>query len=210
VRIAFYCDAAAVAGGCTPIVDTRALVRELDPGVVDAFRTKGLCYVRNFVPGVEPTWERFFRTADRAAVEALCRAEDNELRWRADGGLRVRRRGPGTARHPVTGDEVFFNQVQLHHVAALDDETRADLHALVDDEADLPRTVSFGDGTPIPDDAVRHIVAVCERTCVRVPWQPGDIFILDNMLTAHARDPYEGERRILVAMGRLASAASLA
>jgi alpha-ketoglutarate-dependent taurine dioxygenase len=206
MRIAFYCTVAARAGGCTPIVDSRALMRDLDAAVVEAFRTRGLCYVRNFIAGVEPTWERFFRTDDRAAVETLCRAEENELSWRDDGGLRVRRRGPGTARHPVTGAEVFFNQVQLHHVACLDPETRADLCALVDDEADLPRTVAYGDGTPIPDDVVRHIVDVCERTCVRVPWHPGDMIVLDNMLTAHGRDPYEGERRILVAMGRLTQA----
>ena len=208
LRIAFYCAVAAKSGGCTPIVDTRALMHDLDAGIVEAFRANGLSYVRNFIAGVEPAWERFFGTGERAAVEALCRRQGNELAWRDDGGLRVRRRGPGTARHPATGDEVFFNQVQLHHVACLDDETRADLCALVDDAADLPRTVTYGDGTPIPDDVVRHIVDVCERTCVRVPWQPGDIFVLDNMLTAHARDPYDGERRILVAMGRFAHAAA--
>lgn len=209
MRIAFHCAEPARRGGCTPLVDTRALMCALDPEIVASFRRKGLTYVRNFVAGVEPSWERFFGSADRTSVESACRDDGSELAWRADGGLRVRRHAQGTAWHPDTGAEVFFNQVQLHHVACLDAETRDDLRALVDDERDLPRTVCYGDGSPIPDDAVRHIVATCEATCLRFTWQPGDVLLLDNMLTAHARDPYDGARRILVAMGRLTSAALL-
>ena len=40
-----------------------------------------------------------------------------------------------------------------------------------------------------------------ERCAVRFDWQRGDVVMLDNMLAAHARDPFEGERRIVVAMG---------
>ena len=34
-------------------------------------------------------------------------------------------------------------------------------------------------------------------------WQEGDILMLDNMLVAHARNPYSGPRKICVAMGEL-------
>jgi hypothetical protein len=33
--------------------------------------------------------------------------------------------------------------------------------------------------------------------------------MLDNMLVAHARNPYEGPRKILVAMGEMVDAASV-
>ena len=32
------------------------------------------------------------------------------------------------------------------------------------------------------------------------PWEPGDVMILDNMSVAHAREPFLGEREIVVAM----------
>jgi len=35
---------------------------------------------------------------------------------------------------------------------------------------------------------------------VAFPWQPQDVMLLDNMLTAHGRAPFKGSRRILVAM----------
>jgi len=41
------------------------------------------------------------------------------------------------------------------------------------------------------------------RLAVSLPWQEGDILMLDNMLTAHGRNPYLGERKIVVAMGEM-------
>lgn len=203
LRIAFHCVQPAAVGGDTPLLDSRAALTALDPGVVAEFRAKGLRYVRNFSAGIDPSWEQFFHTSDRAEVEAMCRAAGSEFEWRGD-ALRVSRRARAVTRHPITGDETFFNQIQHHHIACVDEETRDGLRALFDDE-DLPRHVYYGDGSLIPDDVVDHIGAVYEKICVRIPWQAGDVIMLDNMLAAHARDPYEGARQIVVAMGRITS-----
>ena len=45
---------------------------------------------------------------------------------------------------------------------------------------------------------------------MRADWQEGDIALLDNMLTAHARDPYSGPRKIVVAMGQMFAKKDLA
>ncbi|MBD5633672.1 MAG: TauD/TfdA family dioxygenase, partial [Candidatus Eremiobacteraeota bacterium] len=208
MRINFHCVVPASRGGCTPVLDTRLLMRELDPSVVAAFREKGLTYLRNFSDGIEPSWQTFFRTTDRAAVEATCRAGGYTYEWRADGGLRMRKRTIGVAKHPVTREEVFFNQVQHHHIACLDEDTREGMRELFADD-DLPRHVSYGDGSPIADETMKHIGEVYERVCVRFPWQAGDVIMLDNMLTAHARDPFEGPRRIVVAMAQMIGADEL-
>ena len=39
------------------------------------------------------------------------------------------------------------------------------------------------------------------KNAVRFQWQHGDMVSLDNMLVAHARDPYVGPRKIVVALG---------
>ncbi|MDQ2908979.1 MAG: TauD/TfdA family dioxygenase [Candidatus Eremiobacteraeota bacterium] len=205
MRISFYCVTPAEAGGCTPLLDTRALIDQIDRGVLATFRERGLLYVRNFSEGIEPTWQQFFRTGDRSEVEQTCRDAGSTYEWRPSGSLRIARRAPAVARHPQSGGDVFFNQIQHHHIACVDEETRDGLRALFDDD-DLPRHVYYGDGSPIPGDVMTYLGALYESVAVRFPWQHGDMLVLDNMLTAHARDPFQGARHIVVAMGRMSNA----
>jgi hypothetical protein len=48
-----------------------------------------------------------------------------------------------------------------------------------------------------------------KRPAVRFRWAQNDLVSLDNMLTAHARDPYCGARKIVVAMGDMVNSRSL-
>jgi alpha-ketoglutarate-dependent taurine dioxygenase len=207
-RISFHCVTPAKAGGCTPIFDTREVLKHIDPKVLEEFRTKGLMYVRNFSKGVDPSWEEFFHTTDKAKVEQMCRDAGSDFEWRADGGLRVINRTKGIVKHPKTKEEMFFNQVQIHHIYCVDEETREGLRALFD-EQDLPRNVYYGDGSPIPDETMEHLGQVFEKVAVRGKWQKGDMIMLDNMLVTHARDTFEGPRHIVVAMGNMIKAADL-
>jgi hypothetical protein len=50
-----------------------------------------------------------------------------------------------------------------------------------------------------------EILEVYRQSEVVFPWRAGDILMLDNVLTAHARRPFAGERRLLVAMGDMLS-----
>jgi hypothetical protein len=68
-------------------------------------------------------------------------------------------------------------------------------------EEDLPRNCYFGDGSAIPDESMRRILDVYRELEVSVPWQKGDVILIDNILAAHGRNPFVGERKILVAMG---------
>jgi alpha-ketoglutarate-dependent taurine dioxygenase len=111
-------------------------------------------------------------------------------------------------KHPDTKEELFFNQVQIHHIYCVDEETREGLRALFDED-DLPRNVYYGDGTPITDEEMEEIGQAFERIAVRFQWQKGDMAMLDNMLTTHARDSFEGPRQIVVAMGQMINASDL-
>ena len=41
---------------------------------------------------------------------------------------------------------------------------------------------------------------VYEEHTAREPWQPGDVMLVDNIRTAHSREPFEGPRDVLVGM----------
>jgi alpha-ketoglutarate-dependent taurine dioxygenase len=46
-----------------------------------------------------------------------------------------------------------------------------------------------------------EILEVYKSLEVSFPWKERDILLLDNLLTAHGRNPFSGERRMFVAMG---------
>lgn len=198
----FHCVRPAVQGGETPIVDCRRVFESLDPGLAETFAAKGLLYVRNFVEGLDVSWQSFFRTEERSEVERFCADAGSEFEWNDDESLTTRQRSPAVARHPQTGESVFFNQIQLHHVACLDPALRESLLAVFAEQG-LPRNVYFGDGSAIADAVVERIGELYEQAAVGVAWQAGDVLLVDNMLVAHGRRPFGGERRIAVAMARI-------
>jgi alpha-ketoglutarate-dependent taurine dioxygenase len=202
MRQFFFCVTPSQEGGTTPILDCRSVCDGLDPEIVEEFERKGLMYVRNFSTGIDVPWQEFFKTSDRAEVEQMCTDSGMACEWTANDGLRIRQLSRGVTTHPRTGERIFFNQVQLHHVSCLDAETRESLRQLFAEE-DMPRNVYYGDGSPIPDETMSRIGEVYEELCVEFPWQKGDLIVLDNMLVAHARREYVGPRKILVAMGAM-------
>jgi alpha-ketoglutarate-dependent taurine dioxygenase len=208
LRQFFFCIQPAAEQGETPLLDNRDVAEKLDPEIVQEFEDKGLLYVRNFSAGIDVPWQDFFKTDDRAEVERVCAEEGMSCEWKDGDALRISQRGPGVTRHPRTNERIWFNQVQLHHVACLDEETRESLRMLFAEE-DMPRNVYYGDGSVIPDETIARISEVFEELCVELPWERGDLIALDNMFVQHARRPFSGERKILVAMGQMVTEADL-
>jgi alpha-ketoglutarate-dependent taurine dioxygenase len=204
MRQFFFCIQPSVEGGTTPLIDIREVYQALDPEILDQFDKKGLLYVRNFSEGIDVPWQQFFHTEDKAEAERQVSESGMSCEW-TENGLRVNQPSKAVRTHPRTGEKLFFNQVQLHHVACLDEETRVALGQLFSED-DMPRNVYFGDGERIPDELIEKISQLYEDVCVEFPWQPRDLVAIDNMLISHARRPYKGERRILVAMGKMVTA----
>ena len=195
----FYCETPAVSGGATPIVDSREVYRELPAWLQAKLCHKQLMYVRNFSASLDVSWQHFFQTEERAEAERICREGGIEFEWRGANELHTRQVCPAVILHPLTGDASFFNQIQLYHPAFLDADIREQF--LKGRDSVMPRQVFYGDGSELEEAAIEAINAAYERCAVRFDWQRGDVVMLDNMLAAHARDPFEGERRIVVAMG---------
>ncbi|GLQ87661.1 syrP protein [Dyella flagellata] len=200
----FFCELPSQTGGATPLVDTREMVRRMPKELAEKFDRTGLQYIRTFNEGFDVDWREFFKTEDRAEVEARCRAAGTDFTWFEDGTLQTRTFCHAIVRHPVTGERVFFNQVQLHHPSSLGTAMHDDLINIFGADR-LPRNVLYGDGMPIEDEVMGLISELYETCAVRFPWQRGDVVMLDNMLAAHARDPYTGPRKIVVAMGQMMS-----
>jgi alpha-ketoglutarate-dependent taurine dioxygenase len=202
LKIWFFCVQPAQQGGETPILDCRKIYQLLNPKLREKFEEKQLMYVRNYIEGLDVSWQDFFHTTDKTEVEDYCRQARMEFEWLENNSLKTRKICPAVAKHPKIREPVFFNQLQLHHASCLDSAVRQSLLSLFGEDK-LPRNVYYGDGTPIEDSVMEEIGAIYQENQISFTWQKGDILMLDNMLTAHSRNPYVGSRKIVVTMGEL-------
>ncbi len=202
MKIWFYCVTPSEGGGETPVADSRKVFRRIAPEVRGRFIEKGVMYVRNYdEDGLDLSWSTVFQTADRLEVEEFCRRARIEFEWRGRARLRTRQVCQAAATHPRTGEPVWFNQAHLFHVSNLEPAVREALSATCAEE-DYPRNAYYGDGSPIEPEALAEVREAYASESTEFPWQEGDVLMLDNMLMAHGRRPFEGARRVVVGMAQ--------
>lgn len=199
LKIMFFCLSPASAGGETPIADVRRILARIPARIHQRFTDKGWMLVRNFGTGFGLSWQTAFQTDDREAVVRHCDAAGIQYEWLSAGRLRLRQCRPAFARHPSTGQSVWFNHATFFHVSTLDAVVQAELLAELREE-DLPYNSYYGDGTAIEPEVLSVLREAYEGEAVSFQWQKRDILLLDNMLVAHGRAPFSGPRQIVVGM----------
>ena len=190
-------------GGETPLVDSRKVYKIMPAHILEEFERKQVRYMRNLHggAGMGPSWMDTFGTNERAVVEQHCRNISIEYEWRGANNLRLTHTRPATREHPVTKEKVWFNQADQFHPTHFPKDVYDTLMLMAKNvEEDLPLFVSFGDGSKIPEATIHEIIRVIDTIVVARPWQTGDFVIVDNMLVAHGRKAYTGERQIVVSM----------
>jgi alpha-ketoglutarate-dependent taurine dioxygenase len=223
----FYCNVAPRKDGETPTVDFRKVYEQLDPKIRAEFEQKGIRTIRNYSgPGNAGTdarqlkrWDELFGTTDKAKVEATCRENLMQYEWLDNERLRLYNDQEAVIIHPETGQKVWFNHLQVFHLAAAAIEYRniykrqGDSRALkyrlftallgwwkklTVDANTQAMHCTFRDGSPIPDNYVEAVQKVIWNNMSFFQWQKGDVLAIDNYSTSHGRMPYTGAREIFV------------
>jgi alpha-ketoglutarate-dependent taurine dioxygenase len=199
LKLYFCCLKAPEQGGETPIADIRKVYDRIDPAIREKFEQRQVMYVRNYNQGAGLKWQEAFQTDEKEVIEKYCRDNNIECHWKQGGRLKTIQVRPAVRKHPATGENVWFNHAAFFHSTSLEEGIREALLKAYKEE-DLPYNTYYGDGSPIEEEVVRHIMGAYEKGKIKFQWKEGDILMLDNMSVAHAREPYVGERRIIVAM----------
>jgi alpha-ketoglutarate-dependent taurine dioxygenase len=156
-------------------------------------------FVRNYHDLPERRWQTVFQTESRAEVEAYCTENKVHCEWTPGNQLRTRRVLPAVMRHPVTGDLSWFNHVTFFHVTTLPPRIQSFIRSTYR-EKDFPNNTYYGDGSSIDGDTIRTLQDAYRSETVSFPWLKGDVLLIDNIATAHARNSFTGPRQILVSL----------
>jgi len=112
-----------------------------------------------------------------------------KLEWTEDGGAKTVM-GPIPA---IKYDESRNRKVWFNSMVAA--------YTGWEDKRNDPRkAVTFGDGKPLPADIVHDCLRILEEECVAVPWQRGDVLLIDNWAVLHSRRPFDPPRRVLASL----------
>lgn len=196
-KLFFYCEIAAQKGGATPVCRSDWLLDRLEsqaPEFVARVEAEGVCYT-NVMPGSDDagsgqgrSWRSTLSVSDRDAAEARLRELGYSWEWQDDGSLRATTPALPAVRKLADGRKSFFNQL----IAAF--------RGWADSRNDPGKAITFGDGTPITSEDMAPAISIADKLTANIPWQAGDVALLDNYLVMHGRRPFEGRRRVLASL----------
>jgi TfdA family taurine catabolism dioxygenase TauD len=196
----FACLVAPRDGGATPLADASTVLGALPAELVERFERLGWLLIRNYNDEIGASFAEAFGTDDRRAVESYCRANAITFEWQEGGGaLRTWQRRSPVARHALTGRRCWFNQIAFLSEWTMAPELREYLVDVYGADG-LPFNTRFGNGDPIGADVIQLINEVYDVHTVRERWEAGDLLLVDNVRTAHAREPFEGPREVVVSL----------
>jgi alpha-ketoglutarate-dependent taurine dioxygenase len=198
LKIALCCLVPATTDGETPIADMREVAAAIGPALMDKFERKRVQYVRHYHPFIDVPWQKVFQTEDRGVLARFCAEHDIQHEWVDTETLRTSQVCQGVARHPVSGERVFFNQAHLFHVSSLGPQAAKAFTELY--ASQLPRQTFYGDASEIPAEDLERVRDAFNRAKVIFPWAAGDVLLLDNMQVAHGRRTYKGPRKVIAAL----------
>lgn len=120
-------------------------------------------------------------------------------RWSGE-DLHMSQTAPVVVTHPAMRERAWFNSVVNLNVLGIEPKKVRDaMHMLPGDEP--PTNTIYGSGELIEPDVLEMIRQAYAGEAIRFDWQKGDLLLIDNVLTAHAREPFNGDRKVVVGMG---------
>ena len=89
------------------------------------------------------------------------------------------------------GRHAFFNQLIAAYTGWKDTRN------------DPSKSITFGDGGPLDAEAMKFAIGTAEELIFDVPWQQGDVALLDNFKTMHGRRTFSGTRKVLASLAAM-------
>ncbi|MEO0447684.1 MAG: TauD/TfdA family dioxygenase [Verrucomicrobiota bacterium] len=196
-KLFFFCETPAENGGATPICRSDALFAELKkqcPEFATNCETKGLLYSNVMPPEDDPesgmgrSWGSTLRAETKEDAEARLTQLGYSYEWLEGDCLRAT-----TPVLPATydlgeGRHSFFNQLIAAFQGWKDSRNKPE------------DAIRFGDGSPLDRASVDRATELAEEFTFDVPWEQGDVALVDNRVAMHGRRHFSGTRKVLASL----------
>lgn len=196
-KLFFFCEQAANSGGATPLCRSDILLDRLtdaDPEFMSKCERLGVRY-SNTMPELDDaesgqgrSWKSTLSAESKEAAESKLQELGYEWEWQGSGNLKVTSPVLPAIKGIANGRKVFFNQL----IAAF--------RGWKDSRNENNRAITFGDSSEISRESMAKAIALSDELSFDMPWQTGDVALVDNYLVMHGRRPYEGQRRVLASL----------
>lgn len=196
--IFFYCETASETGGATSILHSGEICKklfEIDPDVARKIEEQGVRYIRVMPEetdngsAIGRSWKETFNVTTRAEAEARMQEAGMQWQWLDNGNLKTETAVLQAIRYDEeTQQKVFFNSIVAVYSGWNDTRNEG------------KKAVATADGEPMDDAVMNAVIKEMNDNCVNFKWQPGDVLWINNHLVLHARQPFEGERKILASI----------
>ena len=202
-KLFFLCKSAAEQGGTTPICRSDQLFSALlksDPMLAQEFESKGLKYTTHMPAandnqsGQGRSWMNTLSVDSLAAAEAKLKQLGYSWSWQEDMSLKATTPVLPAVRTLRSGVKVFYNQLIAAYLGWKGVKENPS------------SAITFGDGSYISAEALGRVVELSKNFTFDIPWQDGDVALIDNQLAMHGRRPFTGNRtrQVLVALAAAA------
>ncbi len=194
----FYCHTPPQKDGATPIADCRNIFQNIDSDIRSKFQKTGISYKRTYGYGLGIEWQKSFGLSSKKELSEYLIKNKMNGEWIDDKHLEITYNRWASAQHPTTKENIWFNHGLFFNVNNLEENQRLFARDFGVDK--MPYHTYYGDGEEIPADVIQHLQERYDSARLIMPWNKNDILMIDNMLMAHGRQPYTGNRKVLVAM----------
>jgi alpha-ketoglutarate-dependent taurine dioxygenase len=198
-KIVFCCIKPAEQGGETPLADSRKVLNDISAPLVEKFRSKGVKYRRNLLPDLGMPWQEVFQTKEKSVARNICDKNEIDCRFVNGDHVVIEWVKPAVYRHPVSKEETWFNHVLFFNKFSRYEELGLGQDDFLPEEY-LTSDTFFGDGSEITYPEYLEIRNAYQKNMLVFDYEKGDVIFLDNMLSAHGRMPYKGDRTIATAI----------
>jgi hypothetical protein len=205
-KLFFFCEKPAEEGGATPLCRSDILwdqIVERFPKFAHDCQTKGVRYSHVMPSGDDPTsgmgrsWQSTLKTTTREGAEQRLRNLGYSWEWLTDGSLRAVTPILACVRELSPGRHAFFNQLIAAYTGWKDTRN------------DPSKAITFGDGGTLDPEAMKFAIETGERLIFDVPWQQGDVTLIDNFKVMHGRRTFSGTRKVLASLAAMERATAM-